>query len=113
LSLEPVHPAFWNHDKGYYTIPNPEPSPAFKYTKRVTPGTHLDLAYPSVKRGIAGYTFAVGDDFRNPPEYVQLVITTGRGPFVNTGRKLMWRFTIVFDAVGGRFGFGASSGFRP
>jgi hypothetical protein len=32
---------------------------------------------------------------------------------VNTGRKLMWRFTIVFDAVGGRFGFGASSGFRP
>jgi hypothetical protein len=38
---------------------------------------------------------------------------TRRVRFANTGRKLTWLFTIVFDTVGGRFGFGASSGFRP
>ncbi|KAF1847627.1 uncharacterized protein K460DRAFT_259778, partial [Cucurbitaria berberidis CBS 394.84] len=87
------------------TIPNPAPSPAPKYTRRVTKGTHLAFAFPNFERGVAGYDFAVGDAaFPSQPKYVQPV-SIGSGPFVNTGRNFLFGFTILFDAVDGRFGF--------
>ena len=86
------------------TIINRKPSSAPKYTKRVTPGTHLDFAFPSIEKGVAWYNFDVGDEeFPSQSAYVQPV-KGGTGPFVNTGRNFLYGFPILFDAVGGRFG---------
>jgi hypothetical protein len=72
--------------------------------RRVRNGTHLTFAFPDFEHGVAGYDFVVGDaGFPSQPSYVEPV-TDKVGPYVNTGRNLLWGFTIFFDAVGGRFG---------
>ena len=70
------------------------------------PGTRLKFGFPSLgNANIAGYGFTVGDKkFPSQPYFVQPV-SVGPGPFVNTGRKFLWGFSIAFDAVGGRLGF--------
>jgi hypothetical protein len=73
--------------------------------ERVKPETHLEFAFPDFENGVAGYDFEVGDRrFPSQPLYVEPV-TSGEGPFVNTGREFLWGFTVAFDAVVGRFGF--------
>jgi hypothetical protein len=72
--------------------------------RRVKPGTKLSFAFPDFNPGVAGYELVVGDmKFPSQPSYVQPV-TSGRTPFVNTGRNFLYGFTIVFDAVAGRLG---------
>ncbi|KAJ4294080.1 hypothetical protein N0V90_007769 [Kalmusia sp. IMI 367209] len=68
--------------------------------------TKLSFGFPSLgDEGLAGYDFKVGDKkFKSQPTWVEPV-TSGKAPFVNTGRKLLWGFTVAFDAVGGRYGF--------
>tara|TARA_R110002003_G_scaffold149_3_gene13505 strand:+ start:24237 stop:25619 length:1383 start_codon:yes stop_codon:yes gene_type:complete len=80
-------------------------SPPPQTVTRVKPGTKLVFAFPDFKVGVAGYDFIVGDTgFPSQPRYVQPV-TSGPGPFVNTGRNFLYGFSIAFDAVAGRFGF--------
>jgi hypothetical protein len=72
--------------------------------RRVQPGTKLSFAFPDFNAGVAGYELVVGDmQFPSQPSYVQ-PLTSGKTPFVNTGRNFLYGFTIVFDAVAGRFG---------
>ncbi|KAH7355476.1 hypothetical protein BKA66DRAFT_430167 [Pyrenochaeta sp. MPI-SDFR-AT-0127] len=85
------------------TIPNPSPPP--EDTKRVPDGTYLDFAFPKFESEVAGYDFTIGDNTApSQPKYVQ-PLAGDSGPFVNTGRNFLYTFTILFDAVGGRFGF--------
>jgi hypothetical protein len=69
----------------------------------------LPFAFPDFEdSGIAGYKFSVGDaTFASQPSYVvpETLPRYGGAAFVNTGRNLLYGFSIVFDAVGGRFGF--------
>ncbi|KAF2027970.1 hypothetical protein EK21DRAFT_70725 [Setomelanomma holmii] len=82
-----------------------DPSPLPGTITRVKSGTKLVFAFPDFKKGVAGYDFVVGDTaFPSQPRYVQPV-TSGSGPFVNTGRNFLYGFSIVFDAIAGRFGF--------
>lgn len=85
-------------------ILNPAPSSVTKYTTRVKNGTQLDFAFPDFENGVAGYDFDVGDEsFPSQPSYVQPV--SGRpGTYFNSGRNFLVGFTIIFDAIGGRFG---------
>jgi hypothetical protein len=89
----------------YQPSPNSTLSqPQSSTVRRVKNGTHLTFAFPDFENGVAGYDFVVGDTgFPSQPTYVEPVNSL-RGPYVNTGRNLLWGFTIVYDAVGGRFG---------
>jgi hypothetical protein len=70
------------------------------------PGTKLKFGFPALGYGnVAGYGFTVGDkEFPSQPYFVQAV-SDYPGPYVNTGRKFLWGFSIAYDAVGGRLGF--------
>jgi hypothetical protein len=80
-----------------------------KFVERVKPGTKLTFAFPGFEEGgIHGYEFSVGDaSFASQPSYVvpETLPRSGGAAFVNTGRKFLYGFSVVFDAVGGRFGF--------
>jgi hypothetical protein len=81
-----------------------DPGSPTKSLQLVKPGTRLLFVFPDFQRGVAGYDFVVGDaKFPSQPRFVALV-NRGKGAFVNTGRNLIFGFTIVFDAVAGRFG---------
>jgi hypothetical protein len=72
--------------------------------RRVRNGTHLTFVFPDFENGVAGYDFVVGDTgFPSQPSYVEPV-NSERGPYVNTGRNLLWGFGVVYDAVAGRWG---------
>ena len=73
--------------------------------KVVKPGTKLKFGFPSLEEdNVSGYGFTVGDKkFPSQPYFVQAV-DGGHGPFVNTGRKFLWGFSIAFDAVSGKLG---------
>jgi hypothetical protein len=81
---------------------NDKPPP---YTvQRVKAGTRLKFAFLDFGKAVAGYEFVIGDSqFIGEPAYVQL-LTNGLDAFVNTGRNLLWGFSIVFDAGAGQFG---------
>jgi len=82
------------------TIPNPNGG---GYVRRVPAGTEIAVGFPDFD-GVADYSFVVGKGSPVEPEYVvpsrQLA-----PPYVNTGRNLLFLYSVAFDAVGGRFGF--------
>jgi hypothetical protein len=86
------------------TIRNPNPNGRAKMVKRVKPGTRLSVGFPSLEQSAMSYSFVVGDDSLIEPTYV-FPEASLRPPFVNTGRNLLWGYSIAFDAVDGRFGF--------
>jgi hypothetical protein len=86
------------------TIRNPNPNGRAKMVKRVKPGTRLSVGFPSLEHAAMSYSFVVGDDSQVEPTYV-FPEASLRPPFVNTGRNLLWSYSIAFDAVDGRFGF--------
>jgi hypothetical protein len=90
------------------TVQNPN-NPPPKFVERVKSGTKLTFAFPGFEEGgIHGYEFSVGDaSFASQPSYVvpETLPRSGGAAFVNTGRKFLYGFSVVFDAVGGRFGF--------
>ncbi|KAH5073097.1 hypothetical protein HBH95_161290 [Parastagonospora nodorum] len=73
-------------------------------SKRVITGTKLNFAFLDMGKGVAGYDFVVGDSkFPGSPSHVE-VVTKGAVPYVSPGRNILYGFSIVFDAVAGRFG---------
>jgi hypothetical protein len=78
-------------------------TPAYS-VQLVKPGTKLSFSFPDFKTGVAGYDFVVGDfKFPSQPAYVASV-TSEPGPSVRPGRNFLYGFSVVFDAVAGRFG---------
>ena len=95
--------------EGGFTIPNvmirnPNPNGRAKMVKRVKPGTKIAVGFPSLQEPAMSYTIVVGEGSRVEPSYV-FPEASLRPPFVNTGRNLLWGYSIAFDAVDGRFGF--------
>lgn len=86
------------------TIRNPNPNGRARMVKRVKPGTRLSVGFPSLEQAAMSYSFVVGDNSQVEPTYV-FPEASLRPPFVNTGRNLLWGYSIAFDAVDGRFGF--------
>lgn len=75
------------------------------YVKRVKQGTKLRFAFPDFEQSERGFMFRVGDyKFPSQPDYVQPV-DYYNAPYVNTGRKLLYGFTIAYDYSDGRLGF--------
>lgn len=92
-----------------FTIPqikirNPNQNGTAKMVKRVKPGTKLVIGFPSLMEPKMSYGFVVGAGPPIEPSYV-FPEASLRPPFVNTGRNLLWGYSIAFDAIGGRFGF--------
>lgn len=92
-----------------FTIPNvmvrnPNPNGVAKMVKRVKPGTKLTIGFPELAEPVMSYALVVGDGTHIEPSYV-FPEASLRPPFVNTGRNLLWGYSIAFDAVDGRFGF--------
>jgi hypothetical protein len=85
-------------------IPNPNPNGHAKIVKRVKPGTNITIGFPSLDRPATSYSFIVGKNSPIEPTYVFPQLPE-HPPFVNTGRNLLFGYSIAFDAVGGRFGF--------
>lgn len=92
-----------------FTIPNvmvrnPNPNGVAKMVKRVKPGTKFTIGFPALDEPVMSYALVVGDGTQIEPSYV-FPEASLRPPFVNTGRNLLWGYSIAFDAVDGRFGF--------
>jgi hypothetical protein len=85
-------------------IPNPNPNGHTKMVKRVKPGTKITVGMPSLGRPATSYSFVVGDKTPIEPSYIFPQLPE-RPPYINTGRHLLFDYSIAFDAVGGRFGF--------
>lgn len=92
-----------------FTIPNvmvrnPNTNGTAKMVKRVKPGTKLAIGFPALDEPVMSYALVVGEGSQVEPSYV-FPEASLRPPFVNTGRNLLWGYSIAFDAVDGRFGF--------
>lgn len=92
-----------------FTIPkvmvrNPNPNGTTKMVKRVKPGTKIAIGFPTLDESVLSYALVVGEGSAIEPSYV-FPEASRRPPFVNTGRNLLWGYSIAFDAVDGRFGF--------
>ncbi|KAF2993816.1 hypothetical protein E8E13_001621 [Curvularia kusanoi] len=92
-----------------FTIPNimvrnPNPNGTATMVKRVKPGTEFAIGFPTLDGPAMSYALVVGGGSQMEPSYV-FPEASLRPPFVNTGRNLLWGYSIAFDAVGGRFGF--------
>lgn len=85
-------------------IPNPNPNGHAKVVKRVKPGTKITIGFPSLDQPAMSYSFTVGEKSAIEPNYVFPQLSN-HSPYINTGRNLLFRYSIAFDAVGGRFGF--------
>ena len=85
-------------------IPNPNPKGYAKMVKRVKRGTNITIGFPSLDHPAMSYSFSVGEGSAIEPNYVFPQLPE-HPPYVNTGRNLLFRYAIAFDAVGGRFGF--------
>jgi hypothetical protein len=83
---------------------NPNKQSRTKMVKRVKPGTKIAVGFPSLKTSVSSYSFAVGEGSKMEPSHTVPGIATSP-PFVNTGRRFLYGYSIAFDAVGGRFGF--------
>jgi hypothetical protein len=84
-------------------IPNPNPNGHAATVRRVKPGTNITIGFPSLESPATSYSFIVGDNSTIEPNYVFPQVPADP-PFVNTGRNLLFGYSIAFDAVGGRFG---------
>jgi hypothetical protein len=85
-------------------VPNPNPDGHAKMVKRVKPGTNITIGFPSLDRPATSYSFVVGESSAIQPTYVFPQLPE-HPPYVNTGRNLLFGYSIAFDAVEGRFGF--------
>lgn len=85
-------------------VRNPAPNGTAKLVKRVKPGTKFVIGFPSLDEPVLSYDLVVGEGSRIEPSYV-FPEASRRPPFVNTGRNLLWGYSIAFDAIDGRFGF--------
>ncbi|KAG9195911.1 hypothetical protein G6011_01032 [Alternaria panax] len=85
-------------------IPNPNPNGHAKMVKRVKPGTNITVGFPSLDQPATSYSFVVGEDSLIEPNYVFPQLPE-HPPYINTGRNLLFGYSLAFDAVGGRFGF--------
>lgn len=85
-------------------IRNPNQNGTAKMVKRVKPGTKVAIGFPSLEKPAMSYDMVVGAGLPIEPSYV-FPEASLRPPFVNTGRNLLWGYSIAFDAVGGQFGF--------
>ncbi|KAI4691260.1 uncharacterized protein J4E84_003551 [Alternaria hordeiaustralica] len=85
-------------------IPNPNPNGQTSKLKRVKPGTNITIGFPSLDRPATSYSFVVGQNASIEPTYV-FPQPPEHPPYVNTGRNLLFGYSIAFDAAGGRFGF--------
>lgn len=85
-------------------VRNPNPNGTAKMVKRVKPGTKLAIGFPALDESVLSYALVVGEGSQIEPSYV-FPEASQRPPFVNTGRNLLWGYSIAFDAVDGRFGF--------
>lgn len=90
-------------------IPNPNPNGQAKMVKRVKPGTRLTIDFPSLDRPIMSCSFVVGEGSAVEPSHV-IPQLPKHLPYVNTGRNLLFRYSIAYDAAGGRFGFRSIGG---
>jgi hypothetical protein len=88
------------------TVPNPNPNGTRKEVERVKSGTEIGINFLSLNETkVAEYSFTVGKHTsKMEPYYVKEGKQTPP-PFVNTGRNVLFGYSIAFDAVGGRFGF--------
>jgi hypothetical protein len=87
------------------TIRNPNKHGYAKMVQRVKLGTRIAVAFPSFDQQSTSYSFIVGEGSAVEPNYVVPARATS-APFVNTGRNFLQGYSIAFDAIGGRFGFG-------
>jgi hypothetical protein len=85
-------------------IPNPNPNGHTRMVKRVKPGTNITVGFPSLDQPATSYSFVVGEKSLIEPNYVFPQLPE-HPPYINTGRNLLFGYSIAFDAVGGRFGF--------
>ncbi|KAH7390466.1 hypothetical protein BKA66DRAFT_35864 [Pyrenochaeta sp. MPI-SDFR-AT-0127] len=83
-------------------IRNPNKNGHAKFVKRVKPGTKITVGFPTLDAPVS-YSFIVGENSSIEPSYV--VPGNASPPFVNTGRNFLFGYSIMFDAIGGRFGF--------
>jgi hypothetical protein len=86
-------------------IPDPNGTPE-KLVDRVAPGTLISIGFPSLgSEQVGGRELVVGESGVKAPSFVAPGKQTPP-PFVNTGRTFLYSYSIAFDAVDGRFGFG-------
>jgi hypothetical protein len=85
------------------TIRNPNKHGYAKMVKRVKRGTQIAIAFPTFEDQAISYSFTVGEGSSIEPTFVVPARATSV-PYVNTGRNLLYGYSIAFDAVGGRFG---------
>lgn len=85
------------------TIRNPNKHGYAKMVKRVKPGTRIAVGFPSLDGSAPSYSFVVGEGSPIEPKYV-VPGKAATPPYVNTGRNLLYGYSIAFDAIGGRFG---------
>lgn len=76
-------------------------------------GQVVEVQYGRPGANAASYSFKVGDKHSvetgvAPPQVIVRRSST-KNPYVNTGRHFYRGFEIIFDAVGGRYGFKATS----
>ncbi len=85
-------------------IRNPNKNGHAKFVKRVKPGTKVSVGFPSLDAPAMSYSFIIGQNSSTEPSYV-VPAKPASAPFVNTGRNFFFGYSIVFDAIGGRFGY--------
>ncbi|KAF2128404.1 hypothetical protein P153DRAFT_292926 [Dothidotthia symphoricarpi CBS 119687] len=86
------------------TIRNPNRKSMTKMVRRVKPGTTISIDSLPSERSIIDFSFTVGEGSSIEPSYV-FPVRPASPPFINTGRNFFFGYSIVFDAIGGRFGF--------
>lgn len=90
------------------TIPNPNPKGYAKNVRRVKSGTRVAVGFPLLDQMTPSYSFVSGGGSFIEPTFIVPDRATDRA-FVNTGRNVLFRHSIAFDAVGGRFGIREAS----
>lgn len=85
------------------TIRNPNKHGYAKMVKRVKRGTQIAIAFPSFEDQAISYSFIVGEGSSIEPNFA-VPARAKSVPYVNTGRNLLYGYSIAFDAVEGRFG---------
>jgi hypothetical protein len=85
------------------TIRNPNKHGHAKMVKRVKRGTQITVAFPCFGEQVTSYSFTIGEGSLVEPSFVVPARATSP-PFINTGRNILYGYSIAFDALGGRFG---------
>jgi hypothetical protein len=104
-------------DQMYLTVSNPSslptapvPNPSRKGLEAVglASGAGVAVSFPDATAPVAHYAFTMGDEANEAAPSVVLITNPGTPAFVNTGRRLLRKYDVAFDADGGWFGFRGS-----